>query len=280
MNDLTQNAAVADESELPETSVLSATDENVENQTTTSLGEDDNDEIDNNSSDGKIDSKKVNEIVQRRVEKVRSKTRTEVEAQYEEELEFWRNKASTVKPESQPILELPPKPAAINYASNPQQYEIDMEKWASLKATHESQQQKIVDSYNKKSAAFAAETPDYEKSVKFFNAVTVPKALEASILESDIGPQIAYYLSKNFKEFDRISNLSPTSQLKEVAKLELKLSGQTVEPIKQVKQAPKPVSTVTGSAPVVSKVNNKLETAEDRQKFIEARKLAHRRGGR
>jgi len=278
MNDLTHNAAVTDNSELPETiSVLSATDETVEDQTIASTREDE-DEIEKSASDGKIDSKKVNEIVQRRVEKVRSKTRQEVEAEKEEELEFWRNKATAQKQETQQTFELPAKPVIAHYASNPGQYEKDMEQWTTLKINHESQQRNIVDAYLRKSAEFAKETPDFERSVKFFNAVSVPKSLEASILESDIGPQIAYYLSKNFKEFDRISGLSPISQLKEVAKLEMKLSGQTVEPIKQIKQAPKPVATVTGAAPLVSKASNKLETLEDRQKFIEARKAAHRRG--
>lgn len=272
-------AASAEQSDATETTTLPATGETVEEvqSTTTEPTEgDDEGEVKPDSDDGKVDASKVNEIVKKRVEKVRSKTREEVRKEAEEEIEFWRNRASGQKQESA-IIQVPPKPRMADYASNPTQYERDLEKWSEIKSKADNYTNTVVNAYQARANEFAKDKTDFAKSVQFFNSVNVEPTLQSSIMESEHGPALSYYLSKNFKEFDRINKLSPISIVREVAKLELKLTGQLQEakPVVKTTVVPKPTTPVTGNAPQSGSMESLVK--KDVNKFIEERKKFHNR---
>jgi hypothetical protein len=65
-----------------------------------------------------------------------------------------------------------------------------------------------------------------------------------AILESEISADLVYHLAKDPVEAERIANLSPYAQAKEIGKIEEKLSAK--QPIKK-SDAPKPISPVSGS---------------------------------
>jgi hypothetical protein len=77
--------------------------------------------------------------------------------------------------------------------------------------------------------------------------------MAATIQESDMGPDIAYYLGKNTAEADRIARLSPFLQAKELGKLEAKLAA-TVTPPKP-SAAPAPISPIKAPASSASFVD-------------------------
>jgi hypothetical protein len=263
--------------EVTETIPLSANGETVgeiQPATTEPTDGDDEGDVKPESEDGKFDANKVNEIVKRRVEKVRVKTREEVQKKADEEIEFWRQRASAQRQETANVL-VPPKPKMIDYASNPTQYEKDLEAWSVIKAKADDYTANIVRAYQARSNEFAKDKPDFTKSVQFFNSVTVEPALNSSILESEHGPALAYYLSKNLKEFDRINKMSPISVAREIAKLELKLTGQLKEdgPVTKTKVVPKPTATVSGSAPASEKMEHMVKN--DPLKFLKERKKVH-----
>ena len=70
----------------------------------------------------------------------------------------------------------------------------------------------------------------------------ITDAMADVIKESEVGPEVAYYLGTNPKEADRIANLSPLSQAREIGKLEAALSANP--PAKKVTSAPAPISPV------------------------------------
>lgn len=74
-----------------------------------------------------------------------------------------------------------------------------------------------------------------------------------AILESEMGPDIAYYLGSNPEEAIRISRLSPSAQNRELGKLELKLS----TPV-----APKPTKAPPPIEPSGSKAKAQKDPSE------------------
>mgnify|MGYP001567904123 FL=1 len=67
-------------------------------------------------------------------------------------------------------------------------------------------------------------------------------------MEAENGEEIAYYLGhpSHIKETQRIMALSAVSQIREIGKLEMKLS-QRAEPPKTPSKAPAPITPVAGA---------------------------------
>ena len=108
----------------------------------------------------------------------------------------------------------------------------------------ETAKSKLVRDWAERSAEAEDEHEDYAEKVGDLQPTT-PWAI--AIMESDIGPKVAYFLGTHLKEAQRIIALSPVSQIREIGKLEAKLSAQPEAP-KKPSQAPKPISPVTGAA--------------------------------
>ena len=80
------------------------------------------------------------------------------------------------------------------------------------------------------------ETVAYNKNLKITNEMV------ATIMESESGPEIVYWLGSNPKEAERISKLSPLQQAREIGKIESKL--ETNPPVKKTSSAPDPINPV------------------------------------
>lgn len=78
-----------------------------------------------------------------------------------------------------------------------------------------------------------------------------PQPLLDAIAESDIGPELAYHLAKHPEDAERIARLAPHSAIRELGKLEAKLSAPPA--VKKVTNAPAPIETVQGRGPQGSK---------------------------
>jgi hypothetical protein len=70
-------------------------------------------------------------------------------------------------------------------------------------------------------------------------------------MESEIGPEIVYYMGQNPMEAVRISALSPASAAREIGKLETKISAHKEEP-KKISQAPEPAKAIAPKGAVTS----------------------------
>lgn len=88
-------------------------------------------------------------------------------------------------------------------------------------------------------------------------AVT-PVMVEAMI-ESDLGPDIAYWLGKNPKESLRIFGMSPVAQARAIFELEAKVKAQSAPP---KSNAPAPVKPVKGGSAAAQKPVSQMSMSE------------------
>lgn len=149
-----------------------------------------------------------------------------------------------------------------------EQHGFDPEKYAEAKAAYEadkrlkeyqSKQQeetkkqaieRVSTEWEDKVAKVEEKYEDFEEKVGKLNPQN-PVVL--AIMESDLGPDIAYYLGSHTDEAKKIFSLSPASAIREIGKLEAKLSTPAEKP-KAASKAPAPITPLTGTSPVASNV--------------------------
>lgn len=268
-----------------ETHVPSATDESVTAPTAVAPSEVDEVEEDDSvaldseitgEDDGRISAKRVSKIVRKRIEKAERRIREEMD----EEVQAWQQKAAQnrVQPD---FLTQQPKPEMANYSANPAQFEKDLQVWSTAEANRVAYHQNVISAYAAKARAFAATTaPDFEERVnRFFGSLSVHPAFLQQIYESDVGPQMAYFLTKNLKEFNRINGYpNVATMVKEIGKLELQLTGvaatlqappaATVPPVVQHKPTLKPTTVVRGGTPAKTVTTKAVSTLADRKRHF------------
>jgi len=88
-----------------------------------------------------------------------------------------------------------------------------------------------------------AKYEDYDE-VAHSNAVPINQVMANTIMLSDTGPELAYYLGSNIEEARRISSLPPLLAVKELGKIEMKISASP--PQRQVTKAPDPITPIGG----------------------------------
>ncbi len=104
------------------------------------------------------------------------------------------------------------------------------------------QQSDILESYHEREEEARGKYDDFEQ-VAYNPKLTITNVMAETIQNSDVGPDVAYYLGTNPKEADRIARLSPFSQAKEIGKIEAKLADNP--PVKKTSSAPAPIAPVT-----------------------------------
>lgn len=132
-------------------------------------------------------------------------------------------------------------------------------------ARAEAEQAEIAAQWSKRQEAVMKELPDYA-DVLGKSETSIPAHVHQAILESDQGPQIAYYLALHPEEAKRIATMNPISAIKRIAALERDLSeiekddppakkedpatpqkSKAPPPIDPVKSVPSASATSTGS---------------------------------
>ncbi|CAB5187222.1 hypothetical protein UFOVP165_18 [uncultured Caudovirales phage] len=106
----------------------------------------------------------------------------------------------------------------------------------------QKQRSEYVDAYHDREEDARAKYDDFEQ-VAYNPNLRITSVMAETIQTSDVGPDVAYYLGSNPKEADRISQMSPILQAKEIGKIEAKLV--LSPPVKKSSNAPTPISPVT-----------------------------------
>lgn len=101
-----------------------------------------------------------------------------------------------------------------------------------------------ADSWNAKLAKGAETRPDFIEVVR--GNWNCTEAMGRALLSSDVGAEVAYHLGKHPDEARRIAGLDPVSQVREIGRLEAKLSQPAPAP-KTVTDAPAPTPGVRGA---------------------------------
>lgn len=142
----------------------------------------------------------------------------------------------------------------------------------SEKQTQETQaQQRLAQDWNKREQDFVKGNADYEKTVTPFvdeELQTYSKEAKSAIVESEVGPALLHYLATHLEDSDRIAGLSPSRQLVELGKIEIKMT------TKRTSSAPEPARPSAGRTTVTKDLNKMSD-----QEYWEARKARNPRWG-
>jgi hypothetical protein len=104
------------------------------------------------------------------------------------------------------------------------------------------QQSQVLESYHEREEEARSKYDDFEQ-VAYNPKLAITNVMAETIRSSDVGPDLAYWLGTNPEEADRISEMSPLGQAKEIGKIEAKLASDP--PVKRSTSAPAPISPVT-----------------------------------
>jgi signal recognition particle GTPase len=155
----------------------------------------------------------------------------------------WERDQAAKQAETQTLRSTPP--VADNF-NDPEEYAqaLALQKAQELVAQRDAakQQAEIMEAYADSEEKVRDKYDDYDQVARNPN-VPITEVMAEAIYESDVGPEVAYYLGSNVKEAARISKLSPFMQAKEIGKIEAKLASNP--PVKKTSNAPAPISPVT-----------------------------------
>ena len=114
-------------------------------------------------------------------------------------------------------------------------YEIVQQKEA------QRQESRIAEQWIEKEEEAKEKYVDYEQ-VAYNTRLAISETMKQAMMQSELGPDIAYYFGTNPKEALRIYQLPPIAQVKEIGRLEMKL--ETSPPVKKSSNAPSPIDPV------------------------------------
>ena len=135
----------------------------------------------------------------------------------------------------------------------------------------------VLETYHEREESAREKYDDFDQ-VAYNPALKITTAMAHTIRESEVGPEIAYYLGTNPAEAKRIAQLSPLTQAKELGKLETKLT--TNPPAKRTSSAPEPIKPVGArgsSAPVFDTTDPRSIAAMDTSTWIEKERERQRK---
>lgn len=205
--------------------------------------------------------------VQSRIDEL---TRARYEA--EREAKFWREQAAKSPPPSTDA----PKPTRADFADDDAYFEALADFKAEQKVQQFSQQTQAERAQEAQARQTASQfdlyqervqqagLPDYAEVVGQSDVPAAPHVLE-SILDSDVGPQLAYHLAKHPDVAERLNALTPVQAAREIGRLEAAVASpatQPTTPAKRTTSAPAPINPVRGGNGQFTKPTEAMSDAE------------------
>lgn len=191
-----------------------------------------------NGTDAEEGDKPKGKSVQERMNEITA-ARREAERLAEErarEAEYWKGVAEGKKPAAEPEGKAPdgdaePDPEAYEYGVADARYIADHARWNArdefrkLKEADAQQAQftKIRSGHEARIAEVAEKYPDYAEKVTASaqrGEWPCSQELAIGIMDSPVGPDVAYHLASNQDEARRINALSPMEQARELGRME------------------------------------------------------------
>lgn len=118
--------------------------------------------------------------------------------------------------------------------------------------------------FNNRLQKFMDNYPDYTEIVSS-SQINLHESVIEAIKESEVGPAIAYHLAKNEEDLEKISKMNNFSAIREIGKLEAKITSNVPQPKikqKQVTQAPEPIKPVNNLTTPEKKDYNTMPISE------------------
>lgn len=144
--------------------------------------------------------------------------------------------------------------------------------WKDARAAQSELQRERANVWKAREAETKAQHSDYAAVLEAADESVVfsPAAGEA-IADSDLGPTLLYHLAKNPADAERIAKLSPVAQVRELGKLEQKLSTPTPQPKPKLTSAPDPITPVSRPAKPAAPDIYDADTQSDYKAWEKAR---------
>lgn len=142
-----------------------------------------------------------------------------------------------------------------------------------------AEREQIAKRWKKAQEQARKDISDYDEVIKS-SEVQLPGHLHQAILESEMGPHLAYYFSKHPSEAKRFKDMTPTTALRQLGKLEDKLADDVGDDDTPTKSAPFPaVEKSKAPAPITPVKDGRAVDPGPAQSFEEyrARRLAERK---
>lgn len=243
---------------VPEEKVEASTEAETTSQDEAS--EDSSDDTDTEVDTEVDNSKKPKKGFEKRIERFNQRL-----SEKEREIEYWKKVALEQQGGKQQATQQPvvktEAPKFDDYATI-EDYTNALTDWKLEQAMARMQQntavQKVAETYDQRLAEFKKSAQDFDQVmgefVEEYGTLEVPEIIQVAY-ESDVGPQLAYYLAKNPAEVDRIAKLPSHRRLIELGKLEDKVATPVAKPVveqKKVSKAAAPVAPVKGTGKVES----------------------------
>lgn len=128
---------------------------------------------------------------------------------------------------------------------------IEAQKATERQEQEQVKQQEKNKKWQDRQAAYAADRPDYQATA--YNnplAQFYPKDLIDFVIESDVGPQLAYHLGQNLTDTDALIRMEPRERDRALSRIEAKLEAKPTAQPRTFTQAPAPVKSLGGSGQV------------------------------
>jgi len=227
-------------------------------------------------------SERISEVVTQRRE---AETRAERAERERDEL---RARLDAMSAQAAPVKETP-RPDRAKFA-NDEEYIEAVAEWKAderlakrereqAEAKAKAEREQLTTNWQKAQERAKAEIDDYEAVIKASD-VQLPGHLHQAILESDVGPHLAYYFAKHPDEAKRFAGMSATTALRQLGKLEDRLADESDdEPAPKASPAPA-VEKSKAPAPITPVKDGRAVDPGPANSFDEyrARRRAERKG--
>ncbi len=130
---------------------------------------------------------------------------------------------------------------------------------AGVQDTVRELQRAQFDAFQARVESVREQIPDFDQVV-YRNEVPISDVTTDFLVDSDLGPQVAYWLGKNPADARRIYSLPPHRQGAELARIEARLSA--APQARKVSNAPAPVPTLGGSPAPAQKSPQEMSMSE------------------
>lgn len=182
------------------------------------------------------------------------KEKLERERQRAAELEAQLAEARKLKEEPKPSTEGKPKPEDFEsweaYYEKLADWKIDQrDKERETKSKDERLKNEFADKqkqYAAKADEFKAAQPDFDEVIESYEGPLTPH-MQQALLDSEMGPQIAYYVAQHPEEGEALAQMGVLALNKAIGRIEAKLESG-IKPALKVTQAPPPIKPVGKSS--------------------------------
>jgi hypothetical protein len=112
-------------------------------------------------------------------------------------------------------------------------------------------------------AEFIKSKPDYAEKVLRNPSLAITQDMASVIMESELGPQVAYYLAENEDKARAIAQMPPIIQAREIGRIEARLEAAKAPPPKPVvSKAPPPTPKLDATEPAIDKDPENMSDTE------------------